>query len=104
MATAVQDVQPNRKGDRKRVLMRATVFTPQGAFVVWLRDISSSGALIAGDDRLPSNCDVIFKRGPLFAAARIVWSNDTGAGLEFYRNLSDCDVASAQLPLPNRDD
>jgi hypothetical protein len=103
MATAAKDVQ-GRKGERRRVLMRGTVFSPDGAHVVWIRDISHDGALIAGDDRLPSDCDVIFKRGPIFAAGRIAWSNETGAGIKFYRDLADCDVAMAVLPLPNRDD
>jgi hypothetical protein len=104
MATAADDLQPARKGSRKRVLMRGTLFTPEGAHVVWIRDISATGALVAGEDRLPQDCDVIFKRGPLFAAARIAWSNETGAGIKFYRDLADCEVASAELPLPNRDD
>lgn len=104
MATAADDVQPPRKGARKRVLMRGTLFTPEGAHVVWIRDISNDGALVAGDSKLPVDCDVIFKRGPLFAAARIAWSNETGAGVKFYRDLADCEVASAELPLPNRPD
>jgi hypothetical protein len=104
MATVAKDVQAARKGERRRVLMRGTVFGPDGAHVVWIRDISSDGALVSGDDRLPTDCDVIFKRGPIFAAARIAWSNESGAGIKFYRDLADCDVATAVLPLPNRDD
>jgi hypothetical protein len=104
MATVAKDLQPARKGERKRVLMRGTVFTPERVAVVWIRDISAKGALVAGDEPLPVNCDVIFKRGPIFAAAHIAWSNETGAGLKFYRDLADCDVASAELPLPNRSD
>ena len=104
MATAATDLQPPRKGERKRVLMRATVYTPTGAHVVWIRDISAQGASVSGEDPLPSDCDVIFKRGGLFAAARIAWSNSTGAGLKFYRDLSDDEVAAAELPLPHRDD
>jgi len=60
--------------------------------------------LIAGDDRLPSDCDIIFKRGPIFAAGRMASSPATGAGVKFYRDLADCDVAMAVLPLSNRDD
>ena len=26
--------------------MRGTLFTPDGAFVIWIRDISTSGALV----------------------------------------------------------
>ena len=46
---------------------------------------------------------MIFKRGPIFAAAHIAWSNDTGAGVKFYRELSDDAVAAATLPLPHAD-
>ncbi|HUP66946.1 MAG TPA: PilZ domain-containing protein [Sphingomicrobium sp.] len=103
MATAATNVQATRKGERRRVLMRGTVFGPDGAHIVWIRDISSDGALVSADDRLPDNCDVIFKRGSLFAAGRMAWTNDNGAGIKFYRDLADCEVAAAELPLPNRD-
>ena len=101
MATAATDLQSSRKGERKRVLMRGPVYTPAGAFVVWIRDISAQGASVSGEDALPTDCDVIFKRGGLFAAARIAWSNATGAGLKFYRDLSDDAVAAATLSLPS---
>jgi hypothetical protein len=104
MASVAKDDHSARAGQRKRVLMRGTVYTPDGASMVWIRDISSNGALVAGDDPLPSGCDAIFKRGAIFAAAHIAWSNETGAGLKFYRDLADCEVASAELPLPNRRD
>jgi len=107
MATVATDVQSARKGERKRVLMRGTVFSPDGAHIVWIRDISNDGALVSGvaaQDRLQSGCDIIFKRGSIFAAGRIAWANETGAGIKFYRDLADCEVASAELPLPNRDD
>jgi hypothetical protein len=104
MASAAKELQPARKGARKRVLMRGTVYTPHGACMVWIRDVSAKGALVVGDDRLPTDCDVIFKRGPIFAAGRIAWANETGAGLKFYRDLAECDVAAATLPLPHRDD
>ena len=97
-----EDFQPARKGARKRVLMRGTLFTPGGAFVVWIRDISNNGALVACKDKLPIDCDVIFKRGAIFAAAHIAWSNETGAGIKFYRDLSDDDVAAATLSLPSQ--
>ncbi|MEO7277212.1 MAG: PilZ domain-containing protein [Sphingomicrobium sp.] len=104
MASPAHDLQPARRSERKRILMRGTVYSPAGAFVVWIRDFSAQGALVAADDPLPTDCDVIFKRGALFAAAHVAWSNDSGAGLKFYRELSDSEVSSAELPLPHRDD
>jgi len=103
MASAAPEIQPPRNGSRRRVLMRGTLFTPDGAFVIWIRDISTSGALVTCKDQLPIGRDVIFKRGPIFAAAHIAWSNETGAGVRFYRELTDDDVAAAALPLPAHD-
>jgi hypothetical protein len=82
--------------------MRGTLFTPDGAYEVWIRDVSTSGALISCKDRLPVGCDVILKRGGIFAAAQLAWSDDTGAGLKFYRDLSNDEVAAATLPLPHQ--
>ena len=104
MATAALPVAQQRKDKRTRVLMRGTVYSPEGAVVVKIRDISPEGAYVIGDDPLPSNCDVIFKRGSMFVAALIRRSDRTGAGLEFYRPLNDEELQSANLPLPNRDD
>jgi PilZ domain-containing protein len=104
MATRADDIPPPRNGARKRVLMRGTLFTPHGAFVIWIRDISNTGALVTCKDKLPLDCDVIFKRGPIFAAAHVAWSNDTGAGVKFYRDLNDDTVAAATLPIPGHVD
>jgi hypothetical protein len=102
MASAAPDLEASRNGPRKRVLMRGTLFTPDGAFVVWVRDVSTTGALVSCKDRLPVGCDVIFKRGEIFAAAHLAWSNDTGAGVKFYRDLSNDEIARATLPLPHQ--
>jgi len=77
--------------------MRGTLFSPVGAHVVWIREISPSGALITSNDRLPTGCDVALQRGALFAAARIARSNDSGAEVKFYRDLEDSDLATALL-------
>ena len=100
MATVEKDVSKSREGARKRVLVRGTLFTPTGDHVVWVRDVSHSGALVSATDHLPTKCDVIFKRGELFVAAHVAWSNETGAGVNFYRELSEREVAAATLPLP----
>ncbi|HVM22435.1 MAG TPA: PilZ domain-containing protein [Sphingomicrobium sp.] len=99
MATAPAEVRPARKIDRKRVLMRATVFCKDGARVVRIRDLSTEGALIIAEDRLPVGTDVIFKRGPVFAAAQVAWANSASAGLKFYRELDPSDLAPAAAPL-----
>ena len=102
MATAAEDVQPPRKAVRKRVLIRGTLFAPQGAYVVWIREIWATGALVASEDRLPNGCDVILKRGAIFAAGHVTSSDGTGAGIKFYRKLAERDIATAVLALPSR--
>ena len=63
----------------KRVLVRGTLFTPDGAFNVLVRDVSPTGALISSKDRVPPRCDVILKRGPIFVAGHVASTNETGA-------------------------
>lgn len=83
---------------RTRVLMTATLMTPTGAQKVMIRDISRSGASIVVPEPIPSACDAIFKRGSLFAAARVAWSNDREAGLTFYRELTAEEVEDSLHP------
>lgn len=94
-AAVAAEVERPRSGSSKRVLLRATLFTPHGAYTVWIRDISPSGALVTSGDRLPADCDVILKRGDFFAAARLAGFNDVGAEVSFYRNLDEDEIASA---------
>lgn len=98
MASAPRKVEQSRK----RVLVRGTLFTPDGAFDVLVRDVSSKGALISSRDRVPARCDVILKRGPIFVAGHVASSTDAGAQVEFYRRLSDDDVFAASLPVPHQ--
>lgn len=99
MATAAKKVQPANKAGRKRVLIRATVYAPEGPFTVWIRDISNGSAQVTSETRLPVGCDVIVKRGPLFAAASIAKSDASGSVLEFYRDLSADEIESVLTPV-----
>ena len=86
--------------ERKRVLMRGTVYAPTGAHLVWIRDISRTGALVNSEGELTEDCDVIFKRGPIFAAAQVVWTKGTSSGLQFYRPLADDKLLLASVQVP----
>ncbi len=87
----------NRAQKRKRVLMTVILFTPDGALKVRLRDLSSTGAHVVADIRMLSDCDALLKKGPLFVAARVVWTKDKEAGLKFYRELSDKEIGLHQV-------
>ena len=90
-----------RKGaSRKRVLLSATLLTPDGATRVRIKDISPSGANVSGEDKIPADCDALLKKGDFFAAARVAWTKDNSAGLTFYRTLGEEELAAA-FPRPD---
>jgi len=85
-------IKPGRETKRARVLMVGSLMTPDGARRVTIRDISRTGAQVASEEQIPPNCDVLFKRGDLFAAAHVAWVNKGEAGLKFYREISENEI------------
>ena len=85
-------IKPSRETKRARVLMVGSLMTPDGARRVTIRGISRTGAQVACDENIPANCDVLFKRGDLFAAAHVAWANKGEAGLKFYREISEEEI------------
>jgi len=92
---AAIEAESDREFPRSRVLMTATLMTPDGAVSVRIRDISVAGAQIWAESPVPTDCDAILKRGSFFAAARVVRDGERTAGLQFYRRLSDQEFTSA---------
>jgi hypothetical protein len=87
-------LEDERVSSRRRVLLTGTLMTPEGAVQVRVREISQSGAQIWAERPIPADCDAVYKRGSLFAAARIVWSEEHYAGLKFYRDVPLGEAAS----------
>ena len=83
-----------RNVDRKRVLMKAAVIAIDGSHDVRVYDLTVSGARIEGKVILPVGEDVVFKRGGLFVAAKVAWSNRSGTGLCFYREVPARELAT----------
>ena len=94
MASGCSSPGSARDASRTRVLMSVTLLTPAGERHVKVRDISSTGAHVIASDAMEKDCDVLFKRGSVFAAGRIVWSSGKEAGIKFYRNLSEWEVGN----------
>jgi hypothetical protein len=90
-------VKSARQADHRRVLIAGTLVTPAGDRRVMIRDISSTGAQVTCREKLPGNCDVLLKRGSLFAAARVAEISGDEAGLRFYRELSDDEIERALM-------
>lgn len=99
MATHSREDGVSRTDKRTKVLMIGTLMTPDGAHNVKIRDISSTGAHLSATGSLAGGCDAVFKRGTLFAAARVAWSRKDEAGIEFYRELSPNEIASTFHPV-----
>lgn len=94
----MQAVSTSRTRNRTRVLMSGTLLTPEGAHKVLIRNISATGAQVIAESPLSDQCDALFKRGSLFAAAQVVWSVNNEAGLRFYRELTPQEVESTFHP------
>jgi hypothetical protein len=97
MATTLSD--STRTTRRTRVLMTGTLLTPDCAHKVVIRDVSPTGAQVTAPDMIQGNCDAILKRGSLFAAARVAWSDGREAGIRFYRELSEEEIDSTFHPV-----
>ena len=78
----------NRTLDRKRVLMNATIISADGTQPARVNELTGHGARIACGRDLAPGSDVIFKRGKAFVAARVAWTDESGAGLDFYREAT----------------
>jgi len=87
-----------RRTRRTKVLMTGVLLTPAGAQKVTLRDISRTGAHLVGAKDVPSDCDAIFRRGALFAAARVSWAGAGEVGISFYRELAAEEIAGTLPP------
>jgi hypothetical protein len=88
-------VGSQRSTDHRRVLISGLLVTPAGDRRVMIRDISPTGAQVTCREKLPSHCDVILKRGSLFAAARLDETGDGEASLRFYRELTEEEIERA---------
>ena len=97
MATTL--TESTRGVKRTRVLMTGTLLTPKCAHKVVIRDVSPTGAQVTAPDMIDANCDAILKRGSLFAAARVAWTDGKEAGIRFYRELSPAEVDSTFHPV-----
>jgi hypothetical protein len=83
-----------RKDGRKHVLLNATIIASNGLTGARVKDLSQSGVRVSCDSPLSPEGDVIFKRGTIFVAARVIWADHANAGLEFYRHLDPAELGN----------
>jgi hypothetical protein len=81
-----------RESKRARVLLAAKIRAGAAEMDVRLRDLSQKGALIEGKAIPPTGTDVVFCRGSICAPARVAWTAEGRAGLEFAYLIDETDV------------
>ena len=78
-------VRKYRAGERGRLIWSAVLITRTGPVPARLANLSEGGAKVAIQKPIDGLDDVILQTKQMFAAARVVWTKDGEAGLEFYR-------------------
>lgn len=95
---ALELKRDTRRTERKRVILRATLIGADGAQTVRVKDLTSDGAGLACQAAVEPGTDVVLRRGDLFIAARVAWTDGMAAGLEFYRPVEPRELAAAFVP------
>ncbi len=80
-----------RSDPRSSVFLTAVVYAGGGQMPVRIRNLSTHGAFLEGNDLPAEGTIVQIKRGSLSAAGSIAWSRDQHCGLRFAAII---DVAS----------
>ena len=96
-------VAGKRSAKRARVLLAARLRTGAGGEIeVRLRDLSQQGALVEGKSLPPPGNEVVFSRGSITVPARVAWTGEGRAGLEFAYPIDETEVL-VQLKRTNSD-
>ena len=80
-------------------MMTATLECGGEVINVKLRNLSSDGALIEGQALPIEGTELIFRKGELAMAGRVVWVQDERCGVAFARKL-DPDQVLRHVPMP----
>ena len=89
----------NRRSHRSNVLLAASIETSGSSVPVKLRNLSTEGALVEGDDLPVEGSEVLFKRNELSVNSRVAWVHGTHAGVAFRRPIAQEDVLR-NIPKP----
>lgn len=78
--------------------MTATLITADCVQKARIRDLTTEGAGIICESPIKRGSDVVLKRGTLFIAARVAWTEGVSAGLQFYRAVDLDELAATAAP------
>ena len=89
----------NRRSQRSNVLLAASIEQSGASLPVKLRNLSTEGALIEGDDLPVEGSEVLFRRNELSVTSRVAWVHGNHAGVAFRRPIAQEDVLR-NIPKP----
>jgi hypothetical protein len=89
----------NRRSRRSNVLLAASIEASGASLPVKLRNLSTEGALIEGDDLPVEGSEVLFRRNELSVNSRVAWVHGKHAGVAFRRPIPQEDVLR-NIPKP----
>jgi hypothetical protein len=93
------NITHNRQSRRSNVLLAATIEVAGASVPVKLRNLSTEGALIEGDDLPIEGSEVLFRRNELRVSSRVAWVDGKHAGIAFRRQIPQEDVLR-NIPSP----
>jgi hypothetical protein len=77
----------NRRSRRSHLLMAATLEVSGRAINVKLRNLSSDGAQVEGEQLPVEGTEVLFRKGELAVPGSIIWTKGKQAGIRFAQML-----------------
>jgi len=92
-------INHNRRSRRSNVLLAASIEVSGASLPVKLRNLSTEGALIEGNDLPVEGSEVLFRRNELSVKSRVAWVHGKQAGVAFPTPIAQEDVLR-NIPKP----
>ena len=89
----------NRRSRRSHLLMAASLEVSGRAIGVKLRNLSSEGAQVEGDQLPVEGTELLFRKGNLAVAGCVIWTKGKQAGISFAQKLETQAVLN-QIVVP----
>ncbi len=91
----------NRRSRRSHLLMTATLEIAGRAVQVKLRNLSSEGAQVEGDQLPVEGTELLFRKGELAVPGYVIWTKGKQAGISFAHALQpDAVLNHIAVPRP----
>lgn len=85
-------ITQNRRSRRSQLFMTATLEVAGRTLDVKLRNLSSEGARVEGDQLPIEGTELMFRKGEIAATGRVIWSEGRQAGIGFAQKLDPVQV------------